>query len=42
VAASEAKSRAEHLDDDRSDRLAFYRVSAEIWRQIWSNTPRKG
>ncbi len=33
---------AEHLEGARADVLAFTAFPKEIWRQIWSNNPRKG
>jgi putative transposase len=32
---------AEHLDEARSDLLAFTGYPREIWRQIWSNNPQE-
>ena len=32
---------AEHLDEARSDILAFTAFPKEIWRQIWSNNPNE-
>jgi putative transposase len=32
---------AEHLDDARTDLLAFTGYPREIWRQIWSNNPQE-
>ncbi len=33
---------ADHLDTARADVLAFSAFPKELWRQIWSNTPRSG
>jgi transposase-like protein len=32
---------AEHLDDARTDVLAFTSFPKELWRQIWSNNPQE-
>jgi transposase-like protein len=32
---------AEHLDDARTDLLAFTAFPKQIWRQIWSNNPQE-
>jgi transposase-like protein len=32
---------AEHLDDARTDLLAFTAFPRELWRQIWSNNPQE-
>ena len=32
----------EHLDDARDELLAFTAYPREIWRQIWSTTPKNG
>jgi putative transposase len=33
---------AEHLPSARAEILAFTTFPKQIWRQIWSNNPRKG
>jgi transposase-like protein len=32
---------AEHLEENRSDILAFAKFPKEVWRQIWSNNPNE-
>ncbi len=44
MTALEAKypQAAAHLDEARDDILAFTAFPSEVWRQIWSTTPRNG
>lgn len=41
LAADKLPKVAEHLENARTDLLAFIHVPKQIWRRIWSSNPQK-